>query len=287
MASHEGLVVAPYKDVVGVWTYGVGHTSGAGSPDPSTMPMAMPMTSAAMADEVARAIKLFAEDLEKYEKRVRDAVKVSLSQHEFDALVSFDFNTGGIFKANLTKKLNAGDRAGAARGFMGWLRPEAIRGRRTAEMRLFQSGDYPNHSTPIYGTNGRGKLGGIIDSIQPDELLSVFGEARPQPAPAPVPQEAPTAIPAEVLALINESSGEKSKTDFLNQVLQWATGGGLMAALPNIKAILESVDPMVITALIIAAVAVFGIATYTRSSRKRKDSKSRDAMMALRASGLI
>lgn len=27
LALHEGLVPGPYRDSVGVWTYGIGHTS--------------------------------------------------------------------------------------------------------------------------------------------------------------------------------------------------------------------------------------------------------------------
>ena len=37
LALHEGIVPAPYRDSVGVWTYGIGHTLGAGYPDPEKM----------------------------------------------------------------------------------------------------------------------------------------------------------------------------------------------------------------------------------------------------------
>ena len=39
---------------------------------------------------------IFTADLATFEKRVNKAVKVPVAQHEFDALTSFDFNTGGI-----------------------------------------------------------------------------------------------------------------------------------------------------------------------------------------------
>ena len=42
LVNHEDIVPAPYKDSVGVWTYGVGHTAGAGAPDPARMPKGMP-----------------------------------------------------------------------------------------------------------------------------------------------------------------------------------------------------------------------------------------------------
>ncbi|WP_428141663.1 glycoside hydrolase family protein, partial [Bradyrhizobium sp.] len=34
LISHEGIVLSRYKDSVGVWTIGVGHTKAAGNPDP-------------------------------------------------------------------------------------------------------------------------------------------------------------------------------------------------------------------------------------------------------------
>jgi len=69
---------------------------------------------------------------------------VPLSQTQFDALVSFHYNTGGIAKANLTRLLNAGDYAGAADAFMGWSKPAEIIPRREKEQKLFRSGVYSN-----------------------------------------------------------------------------------------------------------------------------------------------
>ncbi|UHD43893.1 glycoside hydrolase family protein [Aureimonas altamirensis] len=66
----------------------------------------------------------------KYEADVLRAVKAPLSQTQFDALVSYHYNTGDVAKANLTKQLNAGDYAGAAEAFMGWSKPAEIIPRR-------------------------------------------------------------------------------------------------------------------------------------------------------------
>jgi lysozyme len=101
--------------------------------------------------------KVFRRDLAKFEDRVRAAVKVPLAQHEFDALVSFDFNTGGIHRAKITEHLNSGDRAAAARAFMGWLRPPEIRSRRESEMKLFRDGVYPTGLVAVYGVTGDNK----------------------------------------------------------------------------------------------------------------------------------
>lgn len=170
IAEHEGIVPAPYLDSVGVWTWGIGHTFAAGGMDPAMMPRGMPVD---VSDAVNNAIDLFAIDLSKYEKRVNDAVTVKLEQHEFDALVSFDFNTGGIFRANLTKHLNAGNRTEAAQSFMGWLRPPEIRKRRTAEMNLFGTGDYDGNgdSIQIWKVNNTGRLSGIARTIRGNDLL--------------------------------------------------------------------------------------------------------------------
>jgi len=174
IAEHEGIVPAPYRDSAGVVTYGVGHTAAAGGLDPREMSSAMP-TGDLLTAAVDRAILLFRDDLEKYEARVNDAIKVPLKQHEFDALVSFDFNTGGIHRAKLTKAINAGDKSGA--GFMGWLKPPEIRKRRTAEMKLFQTGDYDanGNTVPIWGTDGALELTGIVGQVSGPSLIARMG----------------------------------------------------------------------------------------------------------------
>ena len=187
IAEHEGIVPAPYLDSVGVLTFGIGHTAAAGSPNPASMPLTMP-TGHELEKAIDKAVMVFKADVVKYAKRVNAAIKVPLAQHEFDALVSFDFNTGGIHRAKLTAAINAGDKD-AARHFMGWLRPPEIRKRRTAEMNLFKTGDYDANGVmvPIWGTNGRGKLTGIIGQMDGRELLTRMGVKDVTPAKQPAP----------------------------------------------------------------------------------------------------
>lgn len=129
----EGVILAPYRDSVGVWTIGVGHTRSAGPPDPRG---ATPLS-------LLEAQLLFARDLERYEKTVTKLVNGKrTTQWQFDALVSFQFNTGGLAKSLLLKKFLAGDMAGAIAGFMGWLKPIDIYGRRKQEQKLFAMGNY-------------------------------------------------------------------------------------------------------------------------------------------------
>lgn len=172
IAEHEGIVPAPYLDSKGVWTFGIGHTASAGSPDPSTLPRAMPAGGSREA-AIDRAIRIFRKDVARFEDRVNQAIKVPLAQHEFDALVSFDFNTGGIFKAKLTEAINRQE-ADSHRHFMGWLKPPEIRQRRTAEMRLFETGDYDLNGSeiPIWSTDGNGNLEGVIGRIEGSVLLA-------------------------------------------------------------------------------------------------------------------
>ena len=67
------------------------------------------------------------------------------SQEQFDALVSFHYNTGAISRATLTRKHIAGDHKGAAREFRRWNRAggrvmAGLTRRRTAEEQLYRSG---------------------------------------------------------------------------------------------------------------------------------------------------
>jgi lysozyme len=155
LALHEGIVPAPYFDSVGVKTYGIGHTAAAGAPDPAKMPMGMPANLDAALVEV---FATFRRDLPKYEAGVNRAVKVPITQAQFDALVSFHYNTGAIGRASLVKRLNAGDVAGAAAGFMAWKKPPEIIDRRKAEQALFAKGVYPKGLVTVWQVSGAGRV---------------------------------------------------------------------------------------------------------------------------------
>ena len=202
ICEHEGIVPAPYLDSVGVWTYGVGHTAAAGGLDPSTMPRGMPDNLDFALDHV---IETFRQDVRKYEARVNAAIKVPLDQHEFDALVSFDFNTGGVHRANLTKAINARDPS-AYRHFMGWLRPPEIRKRRTAEMRLFQSGDYDANgsSIPVWNVDASGRLRGFLRAMDGADVLARMIVPKPDTTAAPDMAPALAAL-HKARAAINEA----------------------------------------------------------------------------------
>lgn len=188
LIGHEGIVLSTYLDSVGVPTIGVGHTKSAGGLDPDKFTGTLTMR---------QALDLLREDIAKYETGVNRAVKVPLEQHEFDALVSFHFNTGSIGKASFVKKLNDGDRAGAIKGIMDWRKPAAIIPRRTAERDLFRTGIYPPPLATVYPTNSKrqvlwskGTRVNVIDLLGRRPVVIPSEPDPPQidpPKPAPIP----------------------------------------------------------------------------------------------------
>lgn len=136
-----------YPDSRGIATGGIGHTENAGPPVP------------VIGQEITleEAMATFARDLRHFEDRIARLVKVPLSPNQFDALVSFDFNTGGLrYKSKRTGKLTDSQllkaingRKGTAaikKGFLGWCLadndPKALLGRRLREFALYSTGDY-------------------------------------------------------------------------------------------------------------------------------------------------
>ena len=150
LIGHEAIVQTRYLDSVGVWTIGVGHTKAAGNPDPATFTGTL---------SVKEAFDLFVKDVQKYVDAVNAAVKSPVTQTEFDALVSFHFNTGRIATASLTNSINAGNKAKAAKEFMNWKKPPEIIGRRTKEQTLFAMGVYSNGGkATLYPASAAGKV---------------------------------------------------------------------------------------------------------------------------------
>ena len=150
IAAHEGIVLSKYKDSVGVWTIGIGHTKNAGAPDPMTIKSDLPLKD---------VMEIFARDIAKFEKRVSKAFKRKLTQSQFDAAVSFDFNTGGIQRASWVKLFNSGNDQSARRAFMKWRKPREIIPRRQAECDLFFDGQYSGDGTAnVYSATSKGKV---------------------------------------------------------------------------------------------------------------------------------
>jgi lysozyme len=168
IADHEGVVPYPYLDGVNVWTEGVGHTAAAGQPDPAKRPKGVEIP-------LSEVFAIFRRDLKKFEDRVNSAVTIPLAQHEFDALVSFDYNTGGIYRAALTKELNKGNSRAAAEAFMNWTKPASIVKRRKKEQALFVTGVYSNNGfVPVYTADKNGKV-----DLKSVKLMNIAKELGP------------------------------------------------------------------------------------------------------------
>ena len=183
LVAHEGIVPGPYFDSVGVLTYGIGHTAAAGPPAPIDMRRGMPTDI----DEAVRlAFDLFEHDLAKYEAHVNAAVKVPMTQSEYDAAVSFHYNTGAIGSATWVKDWNAGNKAKAITGIMSWKKPASIIPRRKAEQALFRDGIYPQITASVWGVTGGGSVvWKPIRTLGLPEIVQMRGSAMPEPV-API-----------------------------------------------------------------------------------------------------
>lgn len=89
-----------YVDPVGVLTIGWGHTNDH-----------LPKFTSSTVWTQAQCDAALAGDMKTFEDHVNRLAKVDLAQHEFDALVSWAFNTGGPATASLWDALNAGNKA--------------------------------------------------------------------------------------------------------------------------------------------------------------------------------
>ena len=146
---HEAIVLSRYRDSKGIWTIGVGHTRAAGGLVPEAFTGLL---------TIGEALDLLRSDVANYEAAVNAAVGVPLRQHEFDALVSFHYNTGAIASATLTATLNGGDYKLAGEQFLNWLKPPEIKRRRQAESTLFLNGMYPPPTATVYPADRDGNV---------------------------------------------------------------------------------------------------------------------------------
>jgi lysozyme len=129
ISVREGNILTAYHDTVGVITIGVGHTSAAGPP----------VVTPGMKITAEQSDEILSRDLVGVENDINSAVKVPLTQNQFDALSSFVFNIGGTAFRNSTllRKLNSHDYAGAADQFLVWVKQKELTGRRKAERQQF------------------------------------------------------------------------------------------------------------------------------------------------------
>ncbi len=140
----EGLRQKAYICPAGFWTIGVGHLLTGFEKRSGMIEINGRLVDWEPGLSDAQVEALLRQDLEKFEISVREAVKVTLTQEQFDALVSFCFNVGpGNFrKSTLLRLLNRGDYTAVPGQLQLWVKagrralPGLIR-RRAAEAKLW------------------------------------------------------------------------------------------------------------------------------------------------------
>jgi lysozyme len=137
LKSVEGFKNKAYKDVKGLWTIGVGHLI---TKNEESKYLTATLTN-------SQVQKLLYKDLDRFEKVVKDSIKVPLKSWQKDALVSFAFNVGETaFKnSTLVKRINSSDsEAKIIEAFSMWDTPIVLASRRAKEARLYFTGNYSN-----------------------------------------------------------------------------------------------------------------------------------------------
>ncbi|AVE48832.1 lysozyme [Serratia marcescens] len=132
----EGLELKAYQDSVGVWTIGYGWTQ----------PVDGKKVGPGMVIDQATADRLLKCGVVQYELGVNQLVKVTITQGQFDALVSFAYNLGlrSLSTSTLLRELNSGNKQDPANEFDKWvyvggMKLNGLVARREAERELFLS----------------------------------------------------------------------------------------------------------------------------------------------------
>ena len=103
----EGFESKAYLCPAGVWTIGYGRTKNVKEGD--------------MENELQAGRDLL-EELEEFGEQVLSVVRVSIKQHQFDALASWTYNlgVGNLQSSTLLKKLNSGDKNSVPSEMVRW-----------------------------------------------------------------------------------------------------------------------------------------------------------------------
>jgi lysozyme len=133
--SFELEKLTVYNDGYGFPTVGIGHK-------------VKPEDDLKLGDTItkARSAELFYQDIAEHSQPIKDLVRVSLTQGQYDALVSLVFNIGGhnFEDSSLLARLNRGDYDGARERFDGWIKSNGkvsrgLQRRRDAEQEMWDS----------------------------------------------------------------------------------------------------------------------------------------------------
>jgi len=136
---HEGVRNRPYRDVIGLWTVGVGHLIGDGKSLPESWNRTFTQ------EEIDALLK---RDLSRFESGLSKMLpNIKLKQCEFDALISFSFNLGlGCFqRSTIRQALLRGDKETAMESLVKYCKAggkilKGLQNRRLDERQLFLHG---------------------------------------------------------------------------------------------------------------------------------------------------
>ena len=135
IGAWEGCRLEAYRDPVGIWTIGYGHTG--------------PDVKPGQRIDESEADRLLAADLARFEAQVTDMADDATNQQQFDALISFCYNLGpaALGDSTLLRLHNAGDYTGAAAQFVRWNHAggkvlAGLTRRREEEAAVYQHGQY-------------------------------------------------------------------------------------------------------------------------------------------------
>ena len=137
----EGLFLKSYDDGVGVWTIGYGHTKGVKSGQTITL---------------EQAEQFLKDDLKEFENAV-NSLGLSLTQNQFDSLVSFLFNVGtGALSTEykIGRDLKSGNLNNVPSDMLAWCNGgghyiQGLYNRRVAEANLFKEHSVANITSNI------------------------------------------------------------------------------------------------------------------------------------------
>jgi GH24 family phage-related lysozyme (muramidase) len=107
LMSFEDVRLMPYTDAVGIWTIGIGHVMVPNQNYPGVKKEANGRFYGAITRDFC--LSLFRTDIRKFEDAVNHALKVVVTQPEFEACVMMAFNTGaeGFHGTTLCNRINA------------------------------------------------------------------------------------------------------------------------------------------------------------------------------------
>jgi lysozyme len=102
LVHSEAITTKKYKDSAGVWTIGIGFTQ--------AVVKGLNRRPAKHEMELDEIFTIYKRGIEVYADGVRKMLKVKVSQHMFDGLVSFAYNIGigGARKSSLIRAINKG-----------------------------------------------------------------------------------------------------------------------------------------------------------------------------------